>query len=143
MTRPDDGPGLTWAGMAVLCGCAVLSGVLALFLVPLYAGSVLVPVAVVVAVASNVALPRLARTLTDSTAVTVLPFAFWLVTVIVIGVFPRPEGDVVLPAGNGLQWVSYGVLLGGAVAGAVTVVRSGARPPTQTGKRGRIDEVSR
>jgi hypothetical protein len=59
-------------------------------------------------------------------------------------VFPRPEGDVVLPAGNGLQWVSYGVLLGGAVAGAVTVVRSGARPPAQAGgKRSRIDEVSR
>jgi hypothetical protein len=138
MSRFDDDPGWAWVGVAVLCGCAVLSGILALFLVPLYAGSVLVPVAVLVALASNVALPRLARTLVETTAATVLPFACWLVTVIVIGVLPRPEGDVVLPGGGGgLQWVSYGVLLGGALAGTVTVALSGARRPA------RIDELSR
>jgi hypothetical protein len=116
----------------------VLAGVLALFLVPLYAGSVLVPVAVVVAVASNVALPRLARTLVETTAATVLPFVFWLLAVIIVGVLPRPEGDVVLPGGGGaLQWVSYGVLLGGALAGTVTVAMSGTRRPAQ------VDELSR
>jgi hypothetical protein len=138
VSRLDDSPGWAWVGVALLCGCAVLSGVLALFLVPLYAGSVLVPVAVLVALASNIALPRLARTLVETTAAAVLPFACWLVTVIVIGVLPRPEGDVVLPGGGGaLQWVSYGVLLGGALAGTVTVALSGARRPAQ------IDELSR
>lgn len=138
MTRLDESPGWAWAGVALLCGCAVLSGVLALFLVPLYAGSVLVPVAVVVAVASNIALPRLARMLVETTTATVLPFVFWLLAVIVVGVLPRPEGDVVLPGGGGgLQWVSYGVLLGGALAGTMTVAMSGARRAVQT------DQLSR
>ena len=135
MNRLDDDPGWAWLGVAVLCGCAVLSGVLELFLVPLYVGSVLIPVAVVLAVASNVALPRLACTLVATTTATVLPFAFWLLAVIVVGVLPRPEGDVVLPGGGGaLQWVSYGVLLGGALAGTMTVALSGTRRPrAQTG----------
>lgn len=138
MSRIDDSSAWAWVGVALLCGCAVLSGLLALFLVPLYAGSVLVPVAVVVAVASNVALPRLARALMPTTVATVLPFVFWLLAVIVVGVVPRPEGDVVLPGGSGaLQWVSYGVLLGGALAGTVTVVMSGGRRPDQ------IEELSR
>jgi hypothetical protein len=138
VTRLDESPGWAWAGVALLCGCAVLSGVLALFLVPLYAGSVLVPVAVVVAVASNIALPRLARMLVETTTATVLPFVFWLLAVIVVGVLPRPEGDVVLPGGGGgLQWVSYGVLLGGALAGTMTVAMSGARRAVQT------DQLSR
>lgn len=132
MSRLDDSTGWAWAGVALLCGCAVLSGILAVFLVPLYAGSVLVPVAVVLALASNVALPRLARTLVATATATVLPFAFWLMTVIVVGVLPRPEGDVVLPGGGGaLQWASYGVLLGGALAGTFTVVLSGGRRPVQ------------
>lgn len=132
-----DSLGCAWAGVALLCGCAVLSGILALFLVPLYAGSVLVPVAVVVAVTSNVALPRLARTLVETTTAAVLPFACWLVTVVVVGVLPRPEGDVVLPGGGGaLQWASYGVLLGGALAGTFTVSLSGP------GRSVRLDKVS-
>jgi hypothetical protein len=137
VSRLDDSRVWAWLGVALLCGCAVLSGVLALFLVPLYAGSVLVPVAVVVAVASNVALPRLARTLVETTAATVLPFVFWLLAVIIVGVLPRPEGDVVLPGGGGLQWVSYGVLLGGALAGTVTVAMSGSR------RRAQVDKLTR
>jgi hypothetical protein len=138
VSRSDDSPAWAWLGVALLCGCAVLAGILELFLVPLYAGSVLVPVAVVVAVASNIALPRLARMLVETTTATVLPFVFWLLAVIVVGVLPRPEGDVVLPGGGGgLQWVSYGVLLGGALAGTMTVAMSGARRAVQT------DQLSR
>jgi hypothetical protein len=135
VSRLDDSPAWAWLGVALLCGCAVLAGILELFLVPFYAGSVLVPIAVVLAVASNIALPRLARTLVETTTATVLPFVFWLLTVIVVGVLPRPEGDVVLPGGGGgLQWVSYGVLLGGALAGTMTVALSGTRrPAAQTG----------
>ena len=138
MSRLEDSTGWAWAGVALLCACAVLAALLALFLVPLYAGSVIVPVAVVVALASNVALPRLARALVETTVAMVLPFLSWLLVVIVIGVMPRPEGDVVLPGGRGaLQWVSYGVLLGGALAGTLTVALSGARRPA------RIDQLSR
>jgi hypothetical protein len=131
VSRLEDSTGLAWAGVALLCGCAVLAGVISLFLVPLYAGSVLIPVAVAVAVVTNIALPRLARGLVATTPATVAPFLSWLVTVIVVGVMPRPEGDVVLPGGSGLQWVSYGVLLGGALTGTLTTVLSGSRRPTR------------
>jgi hypothetical protein len=134
--RIDANPGWAWAGVAVLCGCAVLAALLALFLVPLYVGTAVIPVAVVLALATNVALPRLARTLVETTMATLLPFACWLIVVIGVGVLTRPEGDVVLPGGAGLQYVSYGVLLGGALAGTVTVALSGpsrrAGPPRVT-----------
>jgi hypothetical protein len=127
--RIDESTAWAWGGVAVLCGCAVLAAVLTLFLVPLYAGPVLVPVAVVVALASNIALPSLARTLVPRTTAAVLPFLCWLLVVIVVGTVRRPEGDVVLPGGGAVQLVSYGVLLGGALAGTVTVVLSGPSPP--------------
>jgi hypothetical protein len=133
----DDSTAWAWIGVAVLCGCAMLAAVLALFLVPVYAGTVVVPVAVAAALATNIVLPRLARALIPTTGAAMLPFASWLIVVIAVGTFPRPEGDVVLPGGGGaLQWVSYGVLLGGALAGTVTVVlssgtgRLAAPPPT-------------
>jgi hypothetical protein len=121
----DDRTAWAWVGVAVLCGCALLAALLALFLVPVYAGTVVVPVAVAVALATNIVLPRMARALVPTTGAAMLPFASWLIVVIAVGTFPRPEGDVVLPGGGGaLQWVSYGVLLGGALAGTVTVVLS-------------------
>lgn len=119
---------LDLVGIVVLCACAVLAGLLELLLVPLYVGGTLVPVAVVAAVASNIALPRMARALFDRTVAAAAPFLAWLVTVTVVGLMPRPEGDVVLPGGGSLQLVSYGVLLGGAVAGTLTVV-IGSTPP--------------
>jgi len=138
VSRIDDSAGWAWVGVALLCCCAVLAAVLAVFLVPLYAGSVLVPVAVPIAVATNVVLPRLARALIQTPPATLAPFLSWLLAVIVVGVLPRPEGDVVLPGGQGaLQWVSYGVLLGGALTGTVTVVLSGARRPA------RLDQLRR
>ena len=55
-----------------------------------------------------------------------MPLLAWLAVVVGFGVLARPEGDVILP-GGGLQWITYGVVLGGALAGTVTVVLSG--PP--------------
>jgi hypothetical protein len=63
-----------------------------------------------------------------STFAAVLPFALWLVVIFAIGLSPRPEGDVVLPGGGGVQWVSYGVVVAGFVAGVVTVVQAAGRP---------------
>ncbi len=131
-------------GVAVLCGCAVLSGVLELLLVPLYLGSTIVPVAVVAAVVGNIALPRMARTLIDSTAAAFAPFLAWLVVVAVVGLMPRPEGDVILPGGGTVQFVSYGVLLLGALAGTVTVVIGSTPPlPPKTPQAQARQQVSR
>lgn len=112
-----------WLGVVLLGMCAALSALVEALLVPLYAGQVIVPIAVVLAVAGNVLLPRLARGLVPRTAAALVPLLTWLVVIVGFGVITRPEGDVILPgAPAGAEWVTYGVLFGGAIAGAVTVM---------------------
>ena len=51
----------------------------------------------------------------------------------VVGGWRRPEGDVILPgAPSSLEFVAYGVLLGGALSGTVTVVWLTPRPVRPT-----------
>jgi hypothetical protein len=121
-------------GVGVLALCGVLAGVLSALLVPLYAGSTIMPVAVLVAVAANVALPRLARSLVPTTFAAALPFLGWLVVVLGFAFVTRPEGDVILPGGS-LQWVTYGVLLGGVAAGCVTLVLTTPPPAPVRNRR--------
>lgn len=118
-------PGVTgWLALLLICLSAALTGLLEAVFVPLYAGSSLVPVAVVAALATNVALPLLARSVLPTMLGVAAPFLVWLVVLIGFGIVARPEGDVILPGGDA-QWVSYGVLLGGALAGTLTVVTYG------------------
>jgi hypothetical protein len=122
-------------GVAVLSACSVLAAILELMFIPFYAGSVLVPVAVVGAVAGNIVLPRLVWALVPSTRAAGLPLLAWLLVMLAVVVVPRPEGDVLLPGGS-MTWVTYGVLLGGALAGAVTlVVLSNAAPDRAVTRR--------
>lgn len=115
--------GWDWAGVLLLAACGALAGLLESLLVPLYWGSVIFPVAVVLAIAGNVVMPRLARALVPTTGAALAPFLGWLVVVVGFGVVSRPEGDVILPGAPGsLEFVTYGLLLGGALAGTVTVV---------------------
>ena len=126
---------LAWLGVSVVGLCGALAAVLELLLVPLYVGQVLVPIAVVLALVSNVALPRMALRLVPRTGAAAIPFVTWLAVVVGFGVLARPEGDVILPGGTGwLPWVSYGVMFGGAFVGIITVVTSTA---TQAGGRPR------
>ena len=133
------GPGpAEWVGVAVLCACAVLSALLELLFVPLYVGATIVPVVVVAGLVGNVLLPRWGFQLARSSAGAVLPVAFWLVTLLVFSLFPRPEGDIFVLAEQGQQWTFYALLLVGAAAGFATVVvitgssQRGIRPPTNT-----------
>lgn len=129
---------LAWLGVALVCGCALLAGLLESLLTPLYSGGHLVPVAVLFAIASNVVLPRMARTFVPTLLGTALPFVAWLVVLVGFGILARPEGDVILPGGD-VQYVSYGVMLGGALAGVITVVTSAPvrpREERQTAERG-------
>jgi len=116
-------------GIVAVALSAVLAAVIAVFLTPLYWGSVLVPLAIVVAIAANIVLPLLARRLGMPPIGSALPYVLWLLTVIVLG-SSRPEGDVLLPAGKGAQpLVTYGMLAGGALAGGLTVaILTMARP---------------
>lgn len=124
------GAWVSWFGIVLIVGCAMLAGLLEMVLVPLYAGRVLVPVAVLFAVAGNVAFPRMAVSLVRSTVAAAAPFAGWLVVAVGFGVLTRPEGDVVLPGGGYVEYLGYATLLGGALAGTVTVVLcTSTRPP--------------
>lgn len=83
------------------------------FLVPLRVGSIPLPLCVVLAVAGNVLLTRLAGRQTGSILAAALQPALWLLTVVVLSL-PRPEGDVIV-AGTVTALV---FLFAGSVAGA-------------------------
>jgi hypothetical protein len=141
MTEPEDGPPgpIEWAGVALLVACAALLAVLELFLVPLYVGGLIVPVCVVLAVLGNIALPTLARALVGRLAGGVLPFLGWLVVVLVALLVNPAEGDVILQGSGAPLYVAYALMLGGAVAGTVTLLvispAPAVAPPTSSGRR--------
>ena len=132
-----ESPAVAALGM-VLCGlAALLAGLVEVLLTPLYVGRWLFPVTLLLAIVTNVALPLLARQFIDATVAAVIPVALWLLTVLLLSL-ARPEGDVLLPGGSGAQqWVSYGLVLVGGAAGAITIAltarRSRLRPPAQSG----------
>lgn len=114
---------VTALGIAALVGSGILSALLEMFLIPLYAGSTLVPITVVFALGGNVLLLWLARELAPGSGWRLAPFAGWLLTIVVFALFTRPEGDVIVPGGGGgLEWTGYGVVLGGALAGTIAAV---------------------
>jgi hypothetical protein len=81
---------------------------------------VLVPIAVVLAVASNIVIPWLSSGLTTAAFGAAPPVVLWIVTAFLLST-SRPEGDVLLPGGTNVQWVSYGVLFGGLFTGLITM----------------------
>ena len=86
------------------------------FLVPLRVGTVPLPVCVLLVLAGNVGLTKLAVRQTGSIVWGVLQPALWLAVIIVLSV-PRAEGDLVVPGSlTGLVF-----LFAGAVAGAYGV----------------------
>ncbi|HJQ01914.1 MAG TPA: DUF6113 family protein [Jatrophihabitans sp.] len=124
MTRPEPTSGALLAvGYLIYAVAGVLCAVFEVLLVPTRWGSTLVPIAPVLSVASNVALPLICRRLTDTTRSALPPVIGWLVAAFVLA-SNRPEGDVLLPAGD-TAWVSYGVLFGGALAAVLTLVLAG------------------
>ena len=101
------------------------------FLVPLRVGTVPLPICVLLAVAGNVVLTKLAVRRTRSIAWGVLQPALWLVVIVVLSL-PRAEGDLIVPgSATGLVF-----LFAGAVAGAYGVAseitrRAGAAAATR------------
>ncbi len=101
------------------------------FLVPLRVGTVPLPICVLLAVAGNAGLTKLAVRQTGSLVCGVLQPLLWLGVIIVLSV-PRAEGDLVVPGSlTGLVF-----LFAGAVAGAYGVAseitrRAGATARTR------------
>lgn len=123
---------LDWAGVALITACGALAALVEALLVPLFVGRLVAPVSVVLALASNAALPWLAGTLVPRPVARLAPFLAWLIVMIGFGVVARPEGDVILPGSPGnVVWVTYVVLLGGALVGTVTLVWLSPPPATK------------
>ena len=101
------------------------------FLVPLRVGTVPLPICVLLGVAGNVVLTKLAVRQTGSVVVGVLQPVLWLLVVVVLSL-PRAEGDLIVPgSATGLVF-----LFAGAVAGAYGVAseitrRAGAAARTR------------
>lgn len=129
------------AGVVLLVLASALASLLELSLVPLYLGSYLVPVSVPLALGLNWLLPRLARRLVDAPGPMALILAAWLVPMAGLALTPRPEGDVYVPAGSGVQWVYYATLFGGIVVGVATLVL--AAPPGRAARPRRLPPARR
>ena len=124
MSRPEPtSAAVLAAGYLIYAVAGGLCAVFEVLLVPTRWGGTLVPIAPVLAVASNVALPLICRRLTGTTRSALPPVIGWLLAAFVLA-SNRPEGDVLLPAGS-TAWVSYGVLFGGPLAAMLTLVLAG------------------
>jgi Family of unknown function (DUF6113) len=128
--RPHTG--LLALGYLVYAAAGAMSAVIEVLLVPSRIGQTLIPLAPVLAVLSNVALPALSRGLSDTMLSAVPPVAGWVVTTFVLA-SATPEGDVLLPAGDE-AYISYSLLAFGTLAGLITLWRAG-RPGAWTGRR--------
>jgi hypothetical protein len=129
---PTLGRALIAAGVLLFAIAGALSGALETLLVPLRFDAMLVPIAIPLAIGSNIALPILSRRLNDTSAAAIPPVAAWIVTVVVLA-GSRPEGDILLPGGkSNLLYVSYGMLIGGLAAGVATVTLTSLRRPRQS-----------
>jgi hypothetical protein len=109
--------------VAVIALCGLFAGLVEVLLVPLYIGSVIMPIAVVCALAGNVALPRLAHSVVPRMSAALAPLLGWLLVVLALDAVARPEGDVILPGTPvSVELVGFGVLFGGALVGTITLV---------------------
>ena len=133
----EPAPGrVGWTGVVLVAAASALAALLEAFLVPLYAGSVIVPVSVLLAVVGNVVFPRMARAMVPRTGASLAPLVTWLLVMLGL-LLGRPEGDVAFPgAPRAAEWTFYGTLFGGVLAGLAAVVLS-VPPPV------RREELSR
>jgi hypothetical protein len=130
ITDPIDQerPGLAdWVSLALICASAAFSALLELlFLARFYVGTVIVPLVVLVAVVGNAALSAWGFSIARSTRGAVLPLAGWLLVVLGLSLYTRPEGDLFVINAYHEQAAFYALLLLGAGAGfATTIVLSG------------------
>ncbi|MEO9139879.1 MAG: hypothetical protein ABI345_12530 [Jatrophihabitans sp.] len=126
---------LGWVGVVAITGCAALAAWLEMLLTPLYLGRVIFPVTVLLAIVSNRAFPRMAYAMAPRMLAPLLPFLAWLAVVVVFGLTGRPEGDVILSGAGAQSYVGYAMMLGGALAGTVTVVTAVPPPPPRSRER--------
>ena len=127
-----------WAAIALLAATQVLAGLLEVaFLTRFYAGTVIVPVAILAAVGLNIALSRWGIRIVRRALGGVLAMIGWLLPVLVLTMYNRPEGDLFVTGEHGQQYAFYGLLLAGAIAGCATIVLSTDAPAAARPRPGR------
>lgn len=124
-------PAMLAVGYLIFALAGVLTAIYEVLLVPTRWGSTLIPLAPLLAIIGNVGLPIVARQLTHTAVSAVPPVIGWFVTIFVLA-SARPEGDVLLPAGK-TAWVSYGLLICGALA-AIGTLALGEQPGRWAGR---------
>lgn len=104
---------------------AVVFAVLEVLYLPVYIGSVAVPLGALGAALTNAALSRAAGWFTARTSIAAVPLLGWLTTVLILA-SGGPGGDILVP-GNwrallllGLGLLPAGVVLGGHLGSAAT-----------------------
>jgi hypothetical protein len=118
--------GVDWALLALVSLLAFGAGVLEVLLVPLYVGSVIVPVSVVAAVVSNIGLPWLGFVTVRVPAGALIPVVSWLVPVFGLIAVSRPEGDILVSGVGAQEWNYYVMILLGCFTGMAAFIRSTA-----------------
>jgi hypothetical protein len=119
---------LDWVSLALMCASAVLCALFELMYLPIYIGSVIVPVTILAAVASNLLLPWWGYRTVGRLTGAVLPVLAWLITVLALSLVTRPEGDLFITAAFHQDLAYYGLLLFGATAGFGIVVKLSTPP---------------
>lgn len=118
-----------WFAVALLCACGLFSALLELLFVGrFYVGRFPLPVVVVAAVVGNLVLTRWGYRILGRASGATLPLVFWLLPVLALTMYNRPEGDVIVTSLYDQQWVYYGLLFLGAGAGFVTIVKLSGGP---------------
>jgi hypothetical protein len=115
----------TLAGVAVVVFCAigVLSAIIEVLLIPLYLGSHVFPLCVVIAVVVNVALPMLVRRTVDWRWAVWLPIVGWVVAAFALGFTNTGSGSVLVPGYGNDEYVGLALYFIGTLAGFISVMR--------------------
>jgi hypothetical protein len=136
--RPN--PAVVALGVVLYAVAGAGTAVFETLLVPLRHGTILIPLAVVLGIISNAALPRLAGMLNDTQWAAAIPALTWTVMVVVL-FSSRREGDVLVTTVPwDLKFVAYGMFFGGIIA-AVLAVATINRP--RSSRRSVIDPLAR
>jgi hypothetical protein len=108
-----------------------LTGLWAIFLSPVYAGTIPLPVSPVLAIVTNVALIWYVRRVTGSLGLSLLPGVVWFATML-IGASGGPGGDALIPS-NKYGYMGLATIVVGAAAWAIVAYRQVLNRPAPAG----------
>ena len=125
--RGPQNPLLTMLGLLVYAFAGALTALWEILLVPLRYNTHLLWVSVPLAVATNIALPWLARMVNDTNWAGFVPVLTWTITVVYL-LGSRPEGDVLVTAvPSDLKYVAYAMFFAGVISAVTFMARLSMR----------------